>query len=322
VPKVNRKKVRTMQLVKNMVRGLLWPRNRSGKIRMIVAGVLLVVMGIAGCGAGNRLFYWPNDILYNSVVRHGVVPEDVWFTSADGTKLHGWYIASRTSPVRGTVIHFHGNAQNLTAHYAAVSWLPDEGYNTFLFDYRGFGHSEGTATREGTFQDSVAALEYIAGRADQQNVPLVAFGQSLGGALCLASLGESGLHGVRGIAVESTFYSYQQVGQAHLNRMWWTWAVQWPLSRWLLTDDHSPSHSLAKLTGTPLLVIHGDNDDVVMFSEGRKLFDRAGEPKEFVHVPGGTHAAAIASRSPKDKRRYRAKLLAFYARCLEEQSER
>lgn len=311
-----------MQRVMKIVRSLLWPRSRSGKVRMIVAGGLLVAIGIAGCGAANRLFYFPNDQLYSDPARQGVGVEDVWFNSADGTRLHGWYIASRTTPVRATVIHFHGNAQNLTAHYEAVSWLPDEGYNTLLFDYRGFGRSEGTPTREGTFQDSVAALEYIAGRADQQGVPLVAFGQSLGGALCLAALGERGLHGVRGIAVESTFYSYQQLAQAHLSRMWWTWAAQWPLSRWLVTDAHSPSHSLDKLAGTPLLVIHGDEDDIVMFSEGRKLFARAGEPKEFVHVPGGTHTAAISGLDPDARQRYRAKLLEFYARCLEGQSER
>jgi fermentation-respiration switch protein FrsA (DUF1100 family) len=303
---------------KRAAREFVWPSSRSGKIRMLVATLLLMAILVGGCGSGNRLFYWPNDLVYNNPVADGRTVEDVVFDSADGTKLHGWYLPAQggAGPVKGTVIYFHGNAQNLTAHYEFVSWLPAHGYNLFLFDYRGFGQSQGTPSREGTFQDSVAAIEYLAARPDQRGVPRVVFGQSLGGALSLAALGESGPHGVCGLAVESTFYSYQGVAQWHAANIWWTWLVQWPLSHWLVTDDHSPSHSLANLQGLPLLVIHGDADKVVPYSQGETLFQHAPEPKRFIRVPGGSHCGGTSGFDLQEVDRYRKELLKFFDECV------
>lgn len=306
-----------MTRMKRILRAFLWPATRGGKVRMLVAAVLLVIVTIAGCGSGNRLFYFPNDLVYNDPSGDGLRYEaDVAFASADGTMLHGWFIPAQPGPARATVIYFHGNAQNLTAHYAFVSWLPREGYNVFLFDYRGFGRSEGAATREGTFLDSVAALRYVHGREDVDADRLLGFGQSLGGALMLAALGETDPHQVRGIAVESTFHSYQGVAQEHLARQWWAWLVQWPLSRWLVTDHHSPSHSLENLAGVPLLIIHGDADEIVPYNQGKRLHERAPQPKQFIHVPGGTHCEGTGGY--RFGTTYRKQLLEFFEACLKD----
>jgi hypothetical protein len=295
------------------------PFTRRTRIRI---AVWLTVPGlgvILGCGAGNRLFYWPNNLVYNQPGKFGVKIEEVTFTSEDGTRLSGWFIpaqaaAGKLIPARGTVIYFHGNAENLTAHYDFVAWLPAEGYNLFLFDYRGFGRSEGTCTREGTFLDSVAALKYVRSRADVDPKTLVAFGQSLGGACALSALGETDPQQVRGLAVESTFYSYQGLGQDKLAANPVGWLVSWPLSRWLVTDEHSPSHSLARISPLPLLVIHGDADQIVPYSQGQALFEHAGEPKQFIHVPGGQHVEAIGGYRFGDK--YRTMLLKFFDDCI------
>lgn len=303
---------------KRAAREFVWPSSRGGKIRMLAASIVLAAIGIGGCGQSNRLFYWPNDLVYNNPADEGRTFENVYFQSADGTRLHGWFLPAQTRPAgaKGTVIYFHGNAQNLTAHYEFVSWLPARGYNLFLFDYRGFGQSEGEPTREGTFQDSVAALGYITSREDQKGVPLVVFGQSLGGALSLAALGETDPKLVRGIALESTFYSYQGVAQSHLASIWWLWLVQWPLAHWLVTDDHSPSHSLANLKGVPLLVIHGDADEIVPYSQGTALFEHAGEPKRFIRVPGGSHCGGTGSFRTKEAQQYRQELVKFFDQCI------
>jgi len=286
---------------------------------MLVAAGLLVVLAIAGCGSANRMFYWPNRQQYNDPAREGVAYENVTFAAADGTRLHGWFIPAQPGPPRATIIYFHGNAQNLTAHYEFVSWLPREGYNVFLFDYRGFGRSEGEVTREGTFLDSVAALEYVRSRSDVDAGRLLAFGQSLGGACLLAALGETDPHQVRGLALESTFHSYQGVARAHLAANWYTWPLQ-PLAWWLVTDEHCPSRSLQRLAGVPMLVMHGDADEIVPFSQGRTLYDRAPGPKRFVHVPGGTHCEGTGGYASADRDRYRRQLLDFFDECLVERS--
>lgn len=294
--------------------GFFWPSTRGGRIRMLVAAGLLVIVGIGGCGMGNRLFYFPNNLVYNDPASEGLEHEDVFFSAGDGTRLHAWFIPAKPGPARGTVIFYHGNAQNLTAHYEGVSWLPRSGYNLFLFDYRGYGRSEGEVTRKGTFLDSVAALEYIRSREDVRELPLAGFGQSLGGACLLAALGETDPHQVCGVAVESTFWSYQGVAQEHLGANWLTWLVQWPLAHWLVTDEHSPSRSLRNLAGVPLLVIHGDDDEIVPFNQGKKLYERAPEPKRFIHVPGGQHTEAIAGH--RFRNTYRKQLLEFFNDCV------
>ncbi len=290
-------------------RGKPWRR-----VRLWVELALLTVIGFGGCGSGNRLFYWPNRLVYSDPAREGTEVEDVTFEAPDGTSLHAWFVPARPGEARGTVVYFHGNAQNLTAHYAFVSWLPAEGYNLFLFDYRGFGRSEGHPTREGTFRDSVAALAAVRSRPDVDPDRLVGFGQSLGGALLLAALGETDPSQVRGVAIESSFASYRNVAQAKLAESPLTWLFQWPLSRWLVTGEHSPADSLDRLEGVPLLILHGDADEIVPFSQGQELFRLAPEPKRFIRVPGGRHVEATGGS--RFGATYRNELRDFFDRCL------
>jgi len=289
-------------------------RRRRRIVRLTVWAVVLVTLGIGGCGSGNALLYWPNALVYNEPSREGFSHEEVFFPSSDGTKLCGWFIPAQPGPARGTVFYCHGNAQNLTAHYGFVSWLPRRGYNLFLFDYRGYGKSEGTPTREGTVLDTAAALTYLRSRPDVEPDRVVGFGQSLGGACLLAALGENDPRQVRGIAVESTFYSYQEVAQAKLAESWLLWVLQWPLSRWLVTDDHSPSKSLDGIAPVPLLVMHGTDDEIVAFSQGKRLYEQAGQPKRFIEVPGGRHVEAIGGSRFGDT--YEKELLEFFEGCL------
>ncbi|MBN2582531.1 MAG: alpha/beta hydrolase [Planctomycetes bacterium] len=283
-------------------------------MKLMIWAVVLVGLGVGGCGSGNALLYWPNGLIYNDPSREGLRHEEVFFPSTDGTKLCGWFIPAQPGPAKGTVFYCHGNAQNLTAHYGFVSWLPRENYNLFLFDYRGFGKSEGKPTREGTVLDTAAALAYLRSRTDVDTNRVLGFGQSLGGACLLAALGEDDPRHVRGIAVESTFYSYQEVAQAKLAENWLLWALQWPLSRWLVTEDHSPSLTLDRIPPVPLLVIHGTEDEIVAFSQGKRLYEKAGEPKQFIEIPGGRHVEAVGGYRFGDK--YELELLKFFEECL------
>jgi len=109
------------------------------------------------------------------------------------------------------VIHFHGNAQNMSAHFGFVSWLPAQGFNLFVFDYRGYGTSAGKADREGVFEDSLAALDYIAARPGVDRNRFAGAGQSLGGANAIAVVGSRPHSGIRAVVIESAFSSYREI---------------------------------------------------------------------------------------------------------------
>ena len=110
-----------------------------------------------------QMFYYPDNKVYGTPAEHGLKFEEVTFHSKDGTKLSGWFVPAKGDP-KGTVIHFHGNAQNMTAHFDFVSWLPSEGFNLFVFDYRGYGKSAGKPNRKGVYEDSLAAVDYVRSR--------------------------------------------------------------------------------------------------------------------------------------------------------------
>ena len=127
-----------------------------------------------------HLFYYPSDQMYYEPKKLGLTPKEVAFDSEDGEKIHAWLFEAKQQPAKGTILFFHGNAENLTAHYVQLSWLPAEGYNYLIFDYPGYGRSSGHATEEGTIKAGYAALKWV---HQYDPRPLIIYGQSLGGAI-------------------------------------------------------------------------------------------------------------------------------------------
>ena len=162
------------------------------------------LFGLSSCA--QQAFYYPDHADYGTPAQAGLQHEDIFFQSEDGTRLHGWFIPAQNAggliPARATIIHFHGNAQNLSAHKEAVQWLPAHGYNVFLFDYRGYGLSEGRPNQAGLFADSNAALNYVRSRPDVDKNRLLIFGQSLGGTNAIAAVGAGNHAGIRAVAIE------------------------------------------------------------------------------------------------------------------------
>ena len=114
--------------------------------------------------------------------------------------------------VKGTVLHLHGNAANVSNHLPLVAWLPARGYNVLMLDYRGFGRSEGKPTLDGIVQDALAALEYLRSRPDVDRDRLVVLGQSIGGATALRMLARDSA-GVRLAVIDSSFPSYRGIAR-------------------------------------------------------------------------------------------------------------
>ena len=258
---------------------------------------------------------YPTSRLYDLASSHGLRYEETAFKSLDGTKLTGWFVPA-IGEAKGTVIHFHGNAQNMTSHFSFVSWLPEEGFNVFAFDYRGYGASGGKPDRRGVYEDCIAALDHLARREDVDAGRLLLFGQSLGGANAIAMVGSGDALDVRAVAIDSAFYSYRLIVRDKMRLIPVVSLLRWPLSFLLVRNKHSPASVIDEISPTPLLLFHGTDDAVIPFRHGEMLFQAAAEPKSLVVVPHGSHADALM----RDGGQYRRKLVQSFEMALVEAS--
>lgn len=252
-----------------------------------------------------RGLYYPDDEVYDSPYSRSLAFDEVSFYSGDGTRLSGWFIHAKNIPdageVKGTVIHMHGNAQNMTAHWQLAEWLPLRGYNLFTFDYRGYGKSDGRPEPKGVFEDAVAALDYVRFRSDTDAQKLFVFGQSMGGMLAIAAASASPA-GIRAVAAESPVHSYSL---SFRNRI--------PEHRPDVDDTYCATRWVAQLTPIPLLLLHGTSDNVVDYAHSIALMAEAGEPKQLVTIEGGAHIDAMTKRYGT---RYQDLLFAFFEEAL------
>ena len=267
----------------------------------------VMMLSISCQGCVGRMFYQPDRTVYDTPDRHGLKYEEVTFQSKDGTRLSGWFIPA-VGKSRGTVIHFHGNAQNMTAHFGFVAWLPAQGFNLFVFDYRGYGRSAGSPGRRGVFEDSLAALDYINSRPDIDHKRLFVLGQSLGGVNAIAAVGSRPAGGIRAVVIESAFASYQGIVSDKIAAIPLLSFFRKPLSHMLISNDFSPETVIANIAPTPLLIIHGSSDPVVPYSHAKRLFELAREPKQLWTIERGDHTAAFADPGSE----YSQRLVAFF----------
>lgn len=276
--------------------------------RSIIRVLPLLLLG--GCSACSGVFLQPDRRLHAKPEQVGAAWEEARFASADGTPLTGLWLPARPGPGKGVLVQFHGNGENMTSHFLYVWWLTLEGWDVLAFDYRGYGASGGEKSLPGAVDDGVAALAYARERAAGR--PIAVVGQSLGGALALASLEKDGGEGVKALILDSTFSSYRDIARDKLGQVWLTWAFRWPLS-YLVGDALAPRRLAARRKPIPLLQFHGRGDPVVPFHLGERLFDEAAGPKEFVAVDGAGHTEAFGAL----RARHQARIVTFLTKGLE-----
>ena len=291
-----------MRPCSELTAGRCLPANLIMKFKTALA--LTAAAALTGC---THLFFQPSQNIFDDPATAGIKYEVVKFKSGDGTELTGMFFPPAGAP-RGTIVHFHGNAQNMTAHFPYSAWLAGEGFNVFIFDYRGYGASGGKPALDGLVMDGEAALRQALKLPGAEPGKMVVFGQSLGGAIAVAAVAESGFKPAA-MVLEGTFYSYRGVGSAVLRRHWLSWPFSW-LPWVAVSGGHSPSDYISRLT-CPKVFIHSETDGKVPFSQGRKLYDAAPVPKEFWTVPDGHIEAFHDYRDT-----YRPKLLEFLKTAL------
>lgn len=196
--------------------------------------------------------------------------EDVHFDSADGVRLNGWLVEAR--PGRSVVMYCHGNAGNISHRLETARLFHELGLGTFLFDYRGYGRSGGSPGEQGTYLDAQAAWDHLVSRG----VPpgsIVILGRSLGGAVAarLATQVQP-----KALILESTFTSIADMGR-HL----YPYFPMGPLLR-----HRYPTLDVAASITAPTLVVHSDDDTLVPYAQGRRVFDALRCEKMFLEING------------------------------------
>lgn len=276
-----------------------WWRGRSTRASLRLLFVF-VLLGWVKYVEVDRAFYVPNDFVYVQPGELGLTHEDVNFDTSDGLRLHGWWLPAK-KPARGVVVHFHGNAANITNHLPLVHWLPEAGYHLLMFDYRGYGQSEGHPTRAGTVRDGHAACNYARGRHETDGLPLFVYGQSLGGAVGVVVAAER--DDVAAVVAESTFSNYRKIAAAHARRLVGSSLVARHVAGWCISEGYEPEDYVPLIAPRPLLVIVAENDGTCFPELGRELYEAARQPKEFWEAAEADHMQVLDFHGDELQRR-------------------
>lgn len=254
---------------------------------------VVITAELAGCS--QSLFFYPDHIDRGSPADLGYKFAQSDFTSADGTPLSGWFVPATDladpRSAHGTVVQFHGNAQNMTSHWRLMDWLPPRGFNVFVFDYRGYGRSAGRPTPEGLAADSLAALKHVASLPDVDPDRIFVLGQSLGGTNAIVAVSHPECPPVAAIAIESTFSSYSSIANDKL-----------VFAGSVMDDRLSADRHVAQLPPIPILFLHGSEDSVISARHSQRLYSLAREPKRLVVVPGCGHLEIFRGQRASENR--------------------
>jgi fermentation-respiration switch protein FrsA (DUF1100 family) len=244
---------------------------------VLLIAILYVVLVLVVCANETRLVYPGSKFPQGNWRPAHLEIEEVEFASADGTNIVGWLMFKQNAD--RWVLVCHGNAENV-AQSAQRLGIPIQSAlnaNVMIFDYRGFGKSQGTPSEAGVLQDAEAALKWLNDRTDTTPDQIIVFGNSLGGgpAVHLAAK-----FGARALILEQTFASLVEPAKE----------LYWFLPVSLMMRNRFPSAEKIAGCSVPLFQAHGNRDDVVPIESGRKLFDASPAAiRKFVVLNGIGH---------------------------------
>ena len=241
--------------------------------------ILLATIFLSSCTdmmfVPSKQFYYTPDVV-------DVEYDNVYITSEDSTRLHGWRLKTAQAK-KGNILYLHGNGENISTHFANLYWLLDYGYDGYIFDYRGYGLSEGEAELDGTVSDVEAMLNYFIEQSKDDEQTIV-IGHSMGGALAIYSVATSDMKdSLTALVSIEAFSDYRDITQDVLSNSWLTWLLQWPLS-YTMDNTYSPVEVIDQVSPLPLLIMHSRRDLMIDYYHAERLYEAAAEPKQLVEI--------------------------------------
>ncbi len=259
---------------------------------MKLISILALLLSLAGCSS---MLFYPEPGLRFTPDKARLEYRDVNLTAADGTRLHGWWLPAKAGvPVKGTVLHLHGNGGNMSWHLGGSWWLPEQGYQVLMLDYRGYGQSQGEPSLPAIYQDIQAAFDWLKAAPEVQGKPLVVLGQSIGGALAVHYLSEhpDERSRIKALVLDGVPASYRDVARNSLSNSWLTLPFRTPLS-WFIPDGDSAVNGLPRMAGTPMLIFHSMDDTLVPLVNGISVY-KAAPPPRVLQLTRGGHVQTFA----------------------------
>ena len=227
------------------------------------------------------MIFFPSRSLIETPTDWKLRYEDTTLETVDGLRLHGWFI-----PYQGAsrvLLFFHGNAGNISHRRESVMIFHRLGLNVFIFDYRGYGASQGKPSESGLYKDGMAAWEYLVQEKGINKRQIILFGRSLGGSVAvnLAAEVQPGA-----LILESTFSSAKDMAN-----------VVFPIISYIvpLRFEFNAVERIKRVT-SPLLVMHSTEDDIIPFRLGEKIYHAAGQPKSLVKMHGDHNSGFLLSQ--------------------------
>lgn len=255
-------------------------RLRGSVMSAFIALAVVLVAGLGMWAGQRRLIYFPDESA-PSIGVMGAGWEEVTYETADGLMLGAWYRAP--SPGQPVVVVFNGNAGNRAGRASLGRGLASAGLGVLLTDYRGYGGNPGHPTEAGLAADARGAVAFL--REREPDHRLAYFGESLGAAVAvkLASADPP-----TALILRSPFTSLSAIGRVH-----YPWL---PVAAML--KDRYPSDELIGDVVVPTLVVAGDGDAIVPFSQSRAIYEAAPGLKRLVVIPGADHNDANLVSGP------------------------
>ncbi|MBA7689567.1 hypothetical protein ES703_98075 [subsurface metagenome] len=254
---------------------------------MLIFIQIIVVLVVAYSVLGWSLYFMQPTFLYKPVRDVLYTPEeldldyeDVTFITSDGLKLSAWYIPAQNA--KTTVLFCHGNGGNIMHRLDTINIFYELGINCFIFDYRGYGQSQGIPTEQGTYLDARTAYDWLTNNKKISTDDIIVFGRSLGATIA-ANL--AGNVNPEALVIESAFTSYIDIGKKFYPYM----PVKWFSRYGYQTIDY------IKNVNCPVMVVHSGDDDLVPFEFGQELYRAANDPKKFVEIYGGHNDGFLVS---------------------------
>lgn len=229
----------------------------------------------------SKLLYFPSREIVATPALVGLPYESVTLVTADHVQLDGWFLP--VAEPRGVVLFFHGNAGNISHRLDSLSIFHELGLSVLIFDYRGFGRSEGGISEEGSYRDAEAAVRYLMAERDVPLRNIVYFGRSLGGAIA-AHLAMKVMPA--GVILESTFTSVPDLA-AQLYSL---------LPVRLISRFSYNVKKYLESVSCPVLIVHSVDDEIIPVQHGRDLLATANEPREFLAIHGSHNEGFLLSR--------------------------
>jgi uncharacterized protein len=247
-----------------------------GIILILSYAVLLLIVYLKQ----DSMLYFPERELWTTPKSAGLTYEDVTLKTIDGVKLSAWYIPADNE--QGVLLFCHGNAGNISHRLDSLKIFHSLNLSVLIFDYRGYGKSEGKPTEQGTYLDAEAAWEYLIQDKKKSPDHIILFGRSLGAAVAseIAKRKNPGA-----LIVESAFTSAPDLGQS---------LYPWLPVR-LLSKYHYPTKENLSVLSCPKLIIHSPEDEIIPFEHGQRLYEQASQPKEFLSIRGGHNEGFLTS---------------------------